>query len=119
LRRVHPHVQRRLGAEAESALRRVQLVAGEPEVEEHAVHLAEPRLAGEGVDVGKVRLQEDRARVEPRQRLGNPDDGLGIAVDPEQPAAGLDALEQGAGVPSASQGRVDEDRPRTGLKELY
>jgi hypothetical protein len=58
-------------------------------------------------------------RVEPGQRLRDPCDGLGIAIDPDQPAAGLDALEQGAGVPSASQGRVDEDRPRTGLKELY
>jgi hypothetical protein len=58
-------------------------------------------------------------RVEPGQRFPDPGDGLGIAVDPEQPASGLNALEQGAGVPSASQGRVDEDRPRTGLKELY
>jgi len=58
-------------------------------------------------------------RVEPGKRLRDPCDSLGIAIDPDQPAAGLDALEQGAGVPSASQGRVDEDRPRTGLKELY
>jgi hypothetical protein len=94
-------------------------VAGEPEVEEHAVHLAEPRLAGEGVELGKVRLLQDRRRVEPGERCRGPFDGLGIAVDPDQPAAGLDALEQGAGVPSTSQGRVDEDRPRTGLKELY
>jgi len=71
------------------------------------------------VDVGEVCLHQDRWRVEPGQRFPDPDDCGGIAVDPEQPPTGLDALEQGAGMPSASQGRVDEDGPRTGLKELY
>jgi hypothetical protein len=64
-------------------------------------------------------VHQDRRRLEPRQRLPDPGDGVGIAIDPEQPAARLDALEQGSGMPSASQGRVDEDRPRAGLKELY
>jgi hypothetical protein len=58
-------------------------------------------------------------RVEPGQRFPDPGDRLRITIDPEQAPTGLDALEQGAGVPSASQGRVDEDRTRTGLKELY
>jgi hypothetical protein len=64
-------------------------------------------------------LHQDRRRIESGQDIRNPSDRVGIAIDPDQPAAGLDALEQCAGVPSASQGRVDEDRPRTGLKELY
>jgi hypothetical protein len=64
-------------------------------------------------------LHQDRGRIESGKDIRNPGDGVGIAIDPDQPAAGLDALEQCAGVPSASQGRVDEDRPRPGLKELY
>lgn len=76
-------------------------------------------MAGKEIDVGEVALQEDRVRLEPGKRFPDPGDGDGIAVDPDQPATRLYALEQCAGVPSASQGRVNDDRPRSGLKELY
>jgi hypothetical protein len=54
-------------------------------------------------------------------RQGDPT-GLGrggIAVDPEQPAAGCDPLQDQAGMTRLPEGAVDRDRPRSGLKELY
>jgi len=42
-----------------------------------------------------------------------------IAVDPEQPAARADPLQDLAGVARLPQGAVDRDRPRLGLEQLY
>ena len=46
-------------------------------------------------------------------------DGCGIAVDPEQPAAGGDPLQDLAGVARLPEGAVDRDRPLSGLEQLY
>ena len=46
-------------------------------------------------------------------------DGVGIAVDPEQPATGCDPLQDLAGVARLPQGAVDRDRPFLGLEQLY
>jgi len=43
----------------------------------------------------------------------------GIAVDPQQPAAGCDPLQDLAGVARLPEGAVDRDRPRSGLEQLY
>ena len=43
----------------------------------------------------------------------------GIAVDPEQPAAGHDPLQDQAGVARLPERAVDRDRAGSGLKELY
>jgi len=43
----------------------------------------------------------------------------GIAVDPEQPAAGCDPLQDLAGMARLPEGAVDRDRPRSGLEQLY
>ena len=44
---------------------------------------------------------------------------MGIAVDPEQPAAGCDPLQDLAGVARLPEGAVDRDRPLPGLEQLY
>ena len=46
-------------------------------------------------------------------------DGGGIAVDPEQPAAGCDPLQDLAGMARLPHGAVDRDRPDVGLEQLY
>jgi hypothetical protein len=46
-------------------------------------------------------------------------DGVGIAVDPEQPAAGCDPLQDLAGMARLPEGAVDRDRPDSGLEQLY
>jgi hypothetical protein len=43
----------------------------------------------------------------------------GIAVDPEQPAARCDSLQDLAGVARLPEGAVDRDRAPSGLKQLY
>ena len=44
---------------------------------------------------------------------------VGIAVDPEQPAARRDPLQDLAGVARLPEGAVDRDRPLSGLEQLY
>jgi len=46
-------------------------------------------------------------------------DGSRIAVDPEQPAAGCDPLQDLAGVARLPKGAVDRDRAPSGLEQLY
>ena len=46
-------------------------------------------------------------------------DGDEIAVDPEQPAAWLDPVQDLAGMARLPQGAVDRDRPLLGLEQLY
>jgi hypothetical protein len=46
-------------------------------------------------------------------------DGIGIAVDPEQPAARTDSLQDQAGVARLPDRAVDRDCARSGLKQLY
>jgi hypothetical protein len=43
----------------------------------------------------------------------------GIAVDPKQPAARCDPLQDLAGVTRLPEGAVDRDRPPSGLEQLY
>jgi hypothetical protein len=43
----------------------------------------------------------------------------GIAVDPEQPAARCDPLQDLAGVARLPEGAVDRDGARPGLEQLY
>jgi hypothetical protein len=46
-------------------------------------------------------------------------DSFGIAVDPKQPAARNDSLQDQAGVARLPDGAVDRDCARSGLKQLY
>jgi hypothetical protein len=43
----------------------------------------------------------------------------GIAVDPQQPAAGCDPLQDLAGVARLPDGAVGGDGPGSGLEQLY
>jgi hypothetical protein len=60
-------------------------------------------------------------RLLPELGQGRPcsSDGVGIAVDPEQPAAGCDPLQDLAGMARLPEGAVDRDRPDSGLEQLY
>ena len=54
-----------------------------------------------------------------RQRLLAGFDRVRIAVDPKQPAARRDPLQNLAGVARLPEGAVDRDRAPLGLKQLY
>ena len=53
------------------------------------------------------------------QRLLAGADRAGISVDPEQPAARRDPLQDLAGVTRLPEGAVDRDRAPFGLEQLY
>jgi len=64
-------------------------------------------------------VNDDHRNAEWGQRLlAGPHRG-GIAVDPEQPAARCDPLQDLAGVARLPEGAVDRDRPDSGLEQLY
>jgi hypothetical protein len=64
-------------------------------------------------------MDDHRRRPESGQRHPACLDRSGIAVDPEQPAARCDPLQDLAGVARLPQGAVDRDRAPCGLKQLY
>jgi hypothetical protein len=64
-------------------------------------------------------LHNHHRRPEGSQRPQAGLDRGGIAVDPEQPAAWCDPLQDLAGVARLPHGAVDRDCPRLGLQQLY
>ena len=64
-------------------------------------------------------MDEHRRRAEAGQRRPTGFDRCGITVDPEQPAARRDPLQDLAGVARLPEGAVDCDRPGSGLEQLY
>jgi hypothetical protein len=64
-------------------------------------------------------VDDHRRRTELGQRHQAGLYGSGIAVDPEQPAAWCDPLQDLAGVARLPEGAVDRDRAHSGLKQLY
>jgi len=64
-------------------------------------------------------VHDDRRRSKRRQRRPGGLDRGGIAVDPKQPAAGCDPVQDLAGMTRLPDGAVDRDRPRSGLEQLY
>ena len=69
--------------------------------------------------LGKPSMHHGRGLTKRTQRLPRRLDRRGIAVDPEQPAAGGDPLQDLAGVARLPEGAVDRDRPLWGLEQLY
>ena len=108
--RVHPHVQRGVGGVAEAALGPVELQRGDAEVEQHALHLGDAEPVE---DVGQ--LVEDGGHegdpvavaggLDPAGGLGA---GVGVAVEADQPEAGV-GVEHRQRVAGQAEGGVDED----------
>jgi hypothetical protein len=73
----------------------------------------------QGVHFAEATVDEDHHRPIRGQRRSRGFDCRGIAVDPEQPAAWLDPVEDLAGMARLPQGAVDRDCPRSGLEQRY
>src|SRR5712692_6226236 len=116
---IHPHVERPVGAKAEAALWVVDLGAGETEVEQDQVGRVKTVCRCDRAKLGKASVNDDGRRRELGQRHPSGLDRSGIAVDPEQPAAGSDPLQDLAGVARLPKGAVDRDRAPSGLEQLY
>ena len=76
-------------------------------------------LSGDRAKLGKGTVDEERRSAKRSQRLLAGLDRRGITVDPEQPTARRDPLQDLAGVARLPERAVDRDRPRSGLEQLY
>ncbi|HEY5034295.1 MAG TPA: hypothetical protein VIJ30_04165, partial [Candidatus Dormibacteraeota bacterium] len=96
-----------------------ELGAGDTEVEEDQVGVTEAGCARDGDKVAEASVNNRHRRPKLGQRHPAGFDCGGIAVDPEQPAARCDPLQDLAGVARLPEGAVDRDRAPSGLKQLY
>lgn len=69
--------------------------------------------------LGKVAVNHHGGTAKRSQRLLAGPDCVRVAVDPEQPAARRDPLQDLAGVARLPEGAVDRDRALPGLEQLY
>jgi hypothetical protein len=76
-------------------------------------------LRSDRANLGKTSVDDDDCSTERGQRVPRGRDRRGIAVDPKQPAAGGDPLQDLAGVARLPERAVDRDRPGSGLEQLY
>ena len=116
LRRVHPHVERRVVGVGEAALARVDLHRGHPEVEIRRVGsnslLGEQRqrLGVSGVDEPKRAFDVGRERLEALLCRR-------VAIDRDDRAAGADALGDESRVPAVAEGAVDHRLARLWVEQ--
>jgi hypothetical protein len=95
------------------------LRTGDPEVEENQVRRREARRRRYLDQLAEATLDDRGGRPKSGKRTPAGFNGCGIAVDPEQPSARCDPLENLAGVAGHPKGAVDRDRPLPGLEQLY
>jgi hypothetical protein len=116
-RRVHPHVERRVGGIREPALGPVELHRGDTEIEEDRV----------GLDVVRRQLPEDErelAAQQPRRHARRSLEPIevrahgGIAVDRDQLPLRAEVGGEQAGVAAGAEGRVDDGLARAHREEL-
>jgi hypothetical protein len=73
----------------------------------------------DGAKLGEIAVNDDGGVTKGSQRLLAGLDRARIAVDPKQPAARRDPLQDLAGVARLPEGAVDRDRALSGLEQLY
>src|SRR2546423_12846084 len=112
---IHAHVERTFGAEAETALGFVELGARDPKVEQDHVGAGKAGGRGQLMKPAEATLNDSGGGPVRGQGLASGFDCGGIAVDPEQPSARSDPLEDQAGMARPPQGAVDRDRALSGL----
>ena len=114
---VHAHVEGRVVPVAEAALGSVELGGADPEVEEHAAHRCCPKLL-HGVFQGvEPNVLESGAVAEGLKPLGGGGEGVGVLIEPQHLEVRV-VLEDGAGVPRATDGGVDHPTGRHRGEEL-
>jgi hypothetical protein len=116
---IHAHVERSFATKAETAFGSVELGAGDTEVEEDQVGSTEAGSLGDRAEFAEASVGHGSGCPKRGQRRLGGFDSFGIAVDPEQPAARNDSLQDQAGVARLPDRAVDRDCARSGLKQLY
>src|SRR5579863_681724 len=105
--RVHAHVERTIGAEAETPLGILELRGRDTKVEEHAAARLTARVSRhERGEIGKRRMAERKPHFVGKARSPGRN-GLRIAVDREQAALLTQALEDPCRMTAAPKSRID------------
>jgi hypothetical protein len=120
LRRIHTHVERGIKAMAEATRSRIELVGGDPEVQQQAVHPWDTfRLQKRG-QVSEVAFEQDQPPC--RYVCSKPFSGLGegiiIPIDGHNAASRVQRLKQRLGVSAAAQGSIHVRADRVGHEVL-
>ena len=113
---VHPHVERLVALEAESAARRVELHRRHAEIGERAVDDGNAEAIEHGVEGTEVGVHEIDPFAPRRQRLARAVERVEIAVESDDPGGA--GRQQRAGVPAEAHRTIDEDAAALGLQVL-
>ena len=104
-RRIHPHVERTVVAKREAARRVVDLRRRDAEVEQDPVDRMPPVPRGFVVQRGEAAMDDGEATVVDR---GGRRDGIGVAIEGQQPTLRRQAFEDASAVTAATERAVDE-----------
>jgi hypothetical protein len=100
--RIHPHVQRTVDLEGETALGLIELHRGDAEIKEHAVDPPDTEFSQCGGDTGKTRVNEENARIAAHTLAS-----VGVEIKGDNPLGS--PLENCTRVPTGTEGCVDID----------
>ena len=119
---VHAHVERRLGCgrlrETEAALRGVELVRRDAQIEQHAVDARRVQGAQHRGQLSKGGADQGHPVAEGKQAQPRRLERVVIHVESDQTPVGCAAFEDGGRVASASQRAVHDDGARVKRQEL-
>ena len=106
LGRIEPQIERTVGIEGEPALDVGELIAGEPNVEEHRVDFVDRERVEDLGNVTEVGLREPHRQ--PGEQIDAAGDSAGVTVDGDHQAGGADRLGEEPGVPAAAECAIDD-----------
>ena len=96
----------------------IQLVRGDPEIEQHAVHTGDAEFLESLVEVSKRRPNKPNPVAEAGEPGGTGVEGVLIEIEADQDAVGSGSLEDRLCVSTAAQGSIENDRTRLKVKEF-
>jgi hypothetical protein len=114
--RVKAHVERAAGLEAEAAAGVGQLIGRKAQVEQDAVDLVDVQFVEDGRHLDITGVPQDAAGI--GQGLGSPGDHHGIAIETDEFVVSTEMGKDDATVAAGADRAIDDDKPRTRIKEL-
>ena len=113
---IHPHIERAIARQAETALRIFELPGGDAQIEKRTTDRANPKLVENFVHVAKVRLPHGDAPAVVCQLLGHILDRVGVLIQCQDVGA---ASQKRFRVTPAAAGAINNERPRFGGDQFY
>src|SRR6266487_312937 len=109
--RIHPHIERPISHNAETALRIFELPRRHAEIEKRAPDCRDPKLLENFVDMAKIHPPKADSSSEPGQSIGRVLNRLGILIQSQDVGA---SSQDGIAVAAATAGCIDNKstRPR-------